>query len=682
MMHLESHVPQTDAVTSITVLLIEDDLVDATAALRVVAREGLPYRMQVASSVAQARALLSAHTYDVILADYQLSDGTAFDLADLLVNQLVIFMSGEWDASAAANALKLGMIDYLLVKDVDLKYLSLLQYRVETALRQRRTERLLRESEARLQAILDNAPAAISAYNSDGRLILSNRRHAEHAGAARVPEAAASAADGPFETEETVTGNDGSEHTYLTVRFPMPDVEGGSRATGAISVDITQRKLAEQQIRNLAFYDPLTGLPNRRMLMDRLRQAIATSERHGGFAAVFYIDLDHFKAINDDLGHDHGDLLLTEVSARLLACVRSEDTVARIGGDEFIVMTIGLAPSSNSAAAQAAAVGHKILAAVGRPCQLRAHERSVTPSIGVCLFRGKETPPEEVIKRADLAMYQSKAAGRGTVRFFDPVMQADIDTQEALALDLRNGLDQAQLGLVFQAQVRDRLGVVGAEALLRWQHPTRGVLMPNQFVPLAEQHGMIGPVGRWVLDATCAQLARWATVPHTSHLQLNVNINVREFRQEDFAEVVERKLRRHGANPERLRLELSEDLIQSNPAQAFEHINALKAIGVGFAVDEFGMGYSSLAYLRRMPFDQIKIARSLLPGLLVDPHSAAIIKTIIGIGRDMGLEVLATSVETDQQRDALLDLGCPLWQGQLFGPPQHEDDFNRLRQAS
>ena len=671
-----------DAVASISVLLIEDDLIDATATLRVVAGERLPYRMQVAHSVAQARTMLTAQAFDVILADYRLSDRTVFDLADLLVDQLVIFLSGDWDAEAAAGALKLGLTDYLLVKDVDLKYLSLLQYRVETALRQRRTERQLRESEARLQAILDNAPAAISAYNSEGRLILSNRHHAQHANAPQACGPVAAAGSGPLQTEETMTANDGSERTYLTVRFPIPDAQGGNQALGAISVDITQRKLAEQQIRTLAFYDPLTGLPNRRMLTDRLQQAMATSERHGGYAAVFFVDLDNFKAVNDTLGHDHGDLLLVEVAARLLACVRSEDTVARVGGDEFIVMTIGLAAGSNAAAAQAAAVGHKILNTVGQPCQLRAHQHSVTPSIGVSLFRGRETPPDEVIKRADLAMYQSKSAGRGTLRFFDPVMQADIDTQQALALDLRHGLDGAQLGLVFQAHVRHQQGVVGAEALLRWQHPAKGMLVPHQFVPLAEQYGLSDTLGKWALNAACAQLARWATMPRTAHLQLTVNINARVFRQEDFVEVVERKLRRHGTNPERLRLELSEDLIQGNPVQAFEHMIALKAIGVGFVVDDFGMGYSSLAYLKRMPLDQIKLARSLLPGLLSDPHSAAIIKAIISIGRDMDLEVLATSVDTAQQRDLLLDLGCALWQGHLFGLPQHEDDFNLLRQAA
>jgi GGDEF domain-containing protein/DNA-binding response OmpR family regulator len=346
-----------DATESISVLLIEDDLVDEMATLRAVARGALPYRMQVARSVAQARALLAGQTFDVILADYRLPDGTAFDLADVLAGQLVIFLSGDWNAEAAESALQLGMTDYLLVKDVDLKYLSLLQYRVETAMRQRRTERLLRASEARLQAILDNAPAAISARGSDGRLILSNRQHAQHAISAPAFVATRAPDDGPVETEETLTGGDGKERTYLTVRFPMPDVGGAGDAVGTISVDITERKLAEQQIRSLAFFDPLTGLPNRRMLLDRLQQAIATSERHGNFGAVFFIDLDHFKAINDTLGHDHGDLLLVEVAKRLLACVRSEDTVARIGGDEFLVMTVGLAPGANGAAAQAAAVG-------------------------------------------------------------------------------------------------------------------------------------------------------------------------------------------------------------------------------------------------------------------------------------------------------------------------------------
>lgn len=414
------------AATAIAVLLIEDDLVDELATLRMVTREGLPYQVQVVRNVAAARSVLAERNFDVILADYKLPDGTSFDLMDAFADQVVIFITGAWDEAVAARALRLGVHDYL-IKDDERKYLKLLSYRVETALRQRRTERALRDSEARLQAILDNAPASISACDMAGRLILSNRHHADFGLSTGALADPLPPGDATQELEETLTHRDGSQRTYHTVRFPMPDAEGVTRAVGAISVDITARKLAEQKISSLAYVDPLTGLPNRRMLLSRMQQAFATSARHSNHGAVFFIDLDHFKVLNDTLGHDHGDLLLVEVAQRLLVCVRGEDTVARIGGDEFVVMAVSLANSSAVAAAQAMAVGQKIVAAISRPYLLGAHTHSLTPSIGVSLFHGSELVLDEIIKRADLAMYQAKAAGRGTLRFFDPLMQAAQD---------------------------------------------------------------------------------------------------------------------------------------------------------------------------------------------------------------------------------------------------------------
>ncbi len=661
----------------ISVLLIEDDRVDEMATLRAVARAGLPYRMQVARSVTEARELLAGQRFDVILADYKLTDGTSFDLMDDFADDLVIFITGAWDEAAAANALRLGVHDYL-IKDADRKYLQLLGYRVDTALRQRRTERRLRDSEARLQAILDNAPASISAHDLAGRLILSNRHHDEIASLGRGTAEGGAPGALVTETEETLTHLDGSEHTYHTVRFPMPDADGRSQAVGTISVDITARKQAEQQIRNLAYFDPLTGLPNRRMLLDRLNQALATSARHGGHGAVFFIDLDHFKALNDTLGHDHGDMLLVEVARRLLACVRGEDTVARIGGDEFVVMTVSLAAEERGAAAQAALVGDKILKAICRPYRLGAHAHRMTPSIGVSLFHGRELAQGEVIKRADIAMYQAKSAGRGTMRFFDPDMQNTLATRQALDADLRSALAGGQLRLHFQGQIDSLRGAVGAEVLLRWHHPQRGVLLPEHFVALAEQNGLMVPIGQWVLAAACAQLGRWAADPRTSHLRLAVNVGMRQFRQAGFAGDVAAALRQHRADPSRLRLELREGLIQDNPKDTLATMSTLQALGVGFAMDDFGMGLSSLSLLKRLPFDQIKIAQTLMPRLASDPHDAAVVKTIIGIGRDLGLSVIASGVETTQQLDSLAALGCSQCQGYLFGQPAALEEFEGL----
>ncbi len=661
---------------AITVLLIEDDPVDEMATLRTVLHEALPYRVAVARSIADARAVLAGCSFDVILAAYQLADGTSFDLMDAFADQLVIFVAGTWDEANAARALRLGVHDYL-IKDSEGKYLKLLNYRVETALRQRRLACRLRESEARLQAILDNAPAAISAHDLAGHLIVSNH-HEANDGLPSRPADLCIEQDVPVESEDTLTLRDGSEHTYLTVHFPMHDIEGHRQAVGSISVDITARKRAEQQIHHLAYFDPLTGLPNRRMLTDRLQQAFATSARHGGCGAVFFIDLDHFKALNDTLGHDHGDLLLIEVGKRLLACVRGEDTVARIGGDEFVVMLVSLDKSAAAAATQAASVGDKILAAISQPCQLREHSHSVTPSIGVSLFHGHDTSPDEVLTHADVAMYQAKAAGRGTLRFFDPEMQAALDTRVALELDLRRAISDKQLRLHFQGQIDAGRGAVGVEALLRWHHPQRGVLLPDQFIPLAEQNGLILPISQWVIETACAQLGRWAGDPLTRDLHLAVNVSARQFRQDGLAAFVQQALEAHGADAGHLRLELRENLIQGDPAQTLARMNALRAIGVGFAMDDFGISLSSLSQLKRLPFEQIKMSQSLMPNLADDPHDAAIVKTIVGIAGELGLAAIAAGVETEQQRACLIRLGCTLWQGFLFGQPVASDEFEHL----
>ena len=459
---------------------------------------------------------------------------------------------------------------------------------------------------------------------------------------------------------------EGAERWFLMRASSLAGGRGGAVVTHE---DISARRHAEQQIRNLAFIDPLTGLPNRRMLFDRLQQACATSARHGQHGALFFIDLDHFKLVNDTLGHDHGDLLLQQVARRLQGCVRGEDTVARIGGDEFVVMTVGLDGAEKTAATQAAVVGEKILAAVGQPMQLGEHPHTVTPSIGVSLFRGREHTQEALIKRADVAMYQAKAAGRGTVRFFDPVMQAGLDARAALETDLKRALGANQLSLHYQGQVDDQRGTVGAEALLRWVHPQRGLLRPEQFLPLAEQNGLIVPIGQWVIDRACAQLGLWQRSGQHPGLHLSVNVSARQFRHDGFVDSVAQALHRHGADPRRLRLELRESLVQDNPARTLSRMGALKDLGVSFVLDDFGISYSSLSLLKRLPLEQIKISQTLMRTLLSDPHDAAIVRTIVGIADGMGLGAGAVGVENVQQRDKLLQLGCRQFQGDYFGAP-------------
>jgi len=388
---------------------------------------------------------------------------------------------------------------------------------------------------------------------------------------------------------------------------PLVDPQGEPLGCVVTLTDITQRKAAEQQIEQLAFYDPLTRLPNRRLLMDRLHQVLVSSARSGQLGALLFIDLDNFKALNDTLGHDIGDLLLEQVAQRLIGCVRAIDTVARLGGDEFVVMLEDLSDQAEEAVAQAQIVGAKILAALGQPYHLAGHHyHRSTPSLGVTLIRNHGTTVDDLLKRADLAMYQAKAAGRNTLRFFDPAMQSVLETRTALETDLREGLREGQFLLYYQPQVNDDTGLIGAEALLRWRHPQRGMVSPAEFIPLAEETGLILPLGQWVLETACAQLATWAGQPQTAGLVLAVNVSARQFHHPDFVAQVREAVRQHHIDPRRLKLELTESLLLDNVEDTIAKMAMLKTEGVGFSLDDFGTGYSSLAYLRRFPIDELK----------------------------------------------------------------------------
>ena len=433
--------------------------------------------------------------------------------------------------------------------------------------------------------------------------------------------------------------------------------------------DITQRKAAESEINHLAFYDPLTRLPNRRLLSDRLRQAMAASSRSECEGALLFIDLDHFKTLNDTLGHHMGDLLLQEVARRLTACVREGDTVARLGGDEFVVMLEDLSKRPREAAAQTETIGEKILYALNLPFDLAGHDYHSTPSIGITLFTDHQNSSDELMKRADLAMYQAKAAGRNTLRFFDPDMQAAVNERAGLERDLRCALQENQLVLFYQAQVDGDGTLTGAESLVRWQHPQRGMVSPIEFIPLAEETGLILPLGHWVLETACKQLAVWAGDAQTAHLTIAVNVSARQFRQPAFVAEVLAVLEQTGANPERLKLEQTESLLLEDVEDIIQKMTELKARGVGFSLDDFGTGYSSLSYLKRLPLDQLKIDQSFVRDLLIDPNDAAIARTIVALAGSLGMSVIAEGVETEAQRIFLAGLGCHAYQGYYFGRP-------------
>jgi diguanylate cyclase (GGDEF)-like protein/PAS domain S-box-containing protein len=442
--------------------------------------------------------------------------------------------------------------------------------------------------------------------------------------------------------------------------------------------DITMSMSAAEKIKHLAFYDPLTELPNRLLLRDRLKPALASSKRSGRLGALLFIDMDDFKTLNDSLGHDMGDLLLQQVARRLELCVREGDTVARLGGDEFVVMLEDLSGQALEAATQTEIIGNKILTVLNRPYQLAMHYYHCTPSIGAILFNDHEQSVDELLKQADIAMYQAKASGRNTLRFFDPQMQIIIDTRVAMEADLRLALAENQFELYYQPQVYHNRQIISAEVLIRWRHPQRGFISPADFIPLAEGTGLILPIGQWVLETACAQLKSWESNSSTQHLLLAVNVSARQFHQTDFVEQVNQVLRRTAINPNRLKLELTESLVLDNIDETIIKMNALREIGISFSMDDFGTGYSSLSSLKQLPLDQLKIDKSFVCDLTIDRDDAVIVQTIIAMARNLGMGVIAEGVETEAQRAFLEQHDCPLFQGYLFSKPVPIGQFEQL----
>lgn len=442
--------------------------------------------------------------------------------------------------------------------------------------------------------------------------------------------------------------------------------------------DMTERKKTDAKINELAFFDQLTGLPNRTLLLDRLKQATTASGRSGSYGALLFIDLDHFKTLNDTLGHEVGDLLLKQVALRLLKCVREGDTVARLGGDEYVVLLKILGMNETDAASDTQTVAEKILMTLSQVYQLGEIEHHGSASMGVTLFKGTFFTSDDLMKQADLAMYKSKAGGRNRISFFDPAMETGIRTRAALENDLRRSLEAKHFLLHYQAQVVGADRVTGAEVLVRWQHPKRGMVSPIDFIPLAEETGLILPLGKWVLETACTQLAQWASQPEMADLTLAVNVSAHQFRQPDFVDQVLGVLAATGANPKKLKLELTESLLVHNMEDVTEKMFSLKASGVSFSLDDFGTGYSSLAYLKLLPLDQLKIDRSFVQDVLINADDAAIARTIVALADNLRLGVIAEGVETVAQRDFLAASGCHAYQGFFFSRPVPLDAFETL----
>ena len=456
------------------------------------------------------------------------------------------------------------------------------------------------------------------------------------------------------------------EHLAITA---VKDRQGRLTNYVGTLTDMTQSKAAAREIEQLAFFDSLTLLPNRRLLLDRLKQALVSSSRSRRHGALLFLDLDQFKTLNDSLGHEVGDRLLKQVAQRIVASVRECDTVSRFGGDEFVVLLEDLSESPVEAAQQAESVAAKILADLNRPYDIANRIHYSTSSIGITLFNDHDENIEEILKQADIAMYQAKRAGRNAHRFFNPTMQARVNQRVDLENELHEAVAKRQFELHFQKQVHASGQLIGAEGLLRWVHPVRSLVAPGEFIAVAEETGLIFPIGRWVLESACAQLERWHRDDLTRGLSLSINVSAKQFHQAGFVTEVLETLRQYAFEPGRLTLELTESMMLDSLDDIIAAMSDLRCAGVRFSLDDFGTGFSSLQYLRKLPINQLKIDRSFIRNLDESGPDRSIVRTIIAMAHSLGMEVIAEGVETREQEQCLLDMGCQQFQGYLFGLP-------------
>jgi len=571
---------------------------------------------------------------------------------------------------------------------------------VEDISADRRAQDQLRESEMRLRTLIEQSPMAIS-FSREGITLEVNAQYLSMFGyddAAEVRNTPLLERVAPSHRPEMQDRLERrrrgrpAQESYETMglrkdgsEFPMyvwsKSIE---LAEGPLSVsflmDFTERKEAEERIRHLALFDQLTLLPNRELLQDRLNQALATSARSDRYGALL-LNLDNFKSINETLGHAAGDELLRQVAAKLAAEVRAGDTVARGAGDEFVVLLEELATQPLAAASQAKAFGLKMMHALSGSYSLSHGTIHVSCSVGATILAGRRQTSQDLLKQANIALHQAKKSGRNALRFFDPRMQDSVNERAVLEGALRNAIAGSQFELFYQLQVDATGRELGAEALLRWNHPERGLVAPGEFIPLAEETHLIVPMGEWVMDAACARLAAWSRERRTRELSLAVNVSSLQFEQPEFALQVLGCIRRHGADARLLKLELTESLLQGDLERTVTTMNVLKAQGVQFALDDFGTGYSSLQYLKRLPLDQLKIDKSFVHEIASDPNDRAIVSTIVAIASHLGLDVIAEGVETPEQVEVLRDCGCSRYQGYLFCRPVPAERLFRTQTA-
>lgn len=462
-------------------------------------------------------------------------------------------------------------------------------------------------------------------------------------------------------------------------------VAGRSLATSLrenISLRIASN-LDNKKVHQLAYYDFLTGLPNRRLLTDRLNQAFARCVRHQHYGAVLCLDLNNFKGLNDSKGHQAGDELLQQVAFRLQQCLRKKDTIARMGGDEFIAVLDELSTDKTEAITAAQATAEKMMAVFSQPFELQNSKYRTAPSIGICLFLGDLLKEDEVLRRADIAMYQAKKSDNlNSIQMYDEAVHPAVEMRATLENELAFALQGKQLLLYYQVQVNELQQPTGAEVLLRWQHPTLGMIPPDQFIPIAEETGEIVSIGQWVLAQACQQLKHWSQSVHTAQLKLSVNVSAIQFSQPDFVQMVKETVLASGCDASCLRLELTESLIVKNIDEVIEKINALKVLGITFSLDDFGIGQSSLSVLKRLPLDELKIDRSFIKDIVHNNYDSFIVQTIINMGKNLSHSVIAEGVEMQQQMVMLQKMGCHAFQGYLFSRPLPLHEFEASLQSA
>ena len=678
--------------TTVATILIVDDSPEDIYVLSELLR--LQYRVLAATSGEECmRVAGNQPKPDLILLDVMMPGMDGYEALPRLREDPatrdipVIFLTAMTDAEDEERGIKLGAVDYI-TKPIKP---AVVQARVRAHLEARQAEVALMQYKRVIGSAIDGfwmtdalgniqeaneAYATMSGYSVDELVGMHiSQLEAKESSLEEVDAHIAKIVAQGYDRFETCHRHkDGHEIDIEVAATFMPE----SRQFFVFCHDITGRKKSEEEIHHLAFYDALTKLANRRLFLDRFCAALIASERNNNFGAVLFIDLDRFKLLNDTLGHDYGDLLLVEVAVRIKACVREMDTVARLGGDEFVVLIEGVSDDQEEASHKVGLVAGKIRESLARPYHLNGHEQHSSPSIGVSLYRGNEVPVDELLQHADMAMYQAKDSGRNAVRFFDPVMQNNVATRAALVNDLHSAIMHRQLHLHYQLQVDNDNHPVGAEALLRWIHPQRGMVMPDDFLPVAEESTLILDIGDWVLETACRQLALWSENQKMRDLALTVNISAKQFAMPDFAGKVANILQTHPIDPARLKLELTENMALDDLPGALAKMHALKALGVCLSMDDFGTRYSSLSSLKQLPLDQIKLGRSFVQDIASDGNVALLVQSIIDMSSKCRITVVAEGVESRAQLTSLKERDCVAYQGFLFSKAISIEEFEDL----